>query len=161
MPAVLSNTDIIELLERNGIHLVFINYKDQLEETPIQVGSYVVNMADSDDGSGGTHWVAFIIEKIDSVYHTVYFDAFGLAPSEAVKQYLAPIDDDIVYNWNQIQNENSSICGWFVVYWIWFMNTMKNAEPNIYLRYKKFLNLFSSREEDNRKLLQQYLKGMI
>lgn len=161
MPAVLSNTDIIELLERNGIHLVFINYKDQLEETPIQVGSYVVNMADSDDGSGGTHWVTFIIEKIDSVYHTVYFDAFGLAPSEAVKKYLAPIDDDIVYNWNQIQNENSSICGWFVVYWIWFMNTMKNAEPNIYLRYKKFLKLFSSREENNRKLLQQYLKGMI
>lgn len=158
--AVLSNFDIDDILRRNGVHLVYIGYKDKLIETPLQVGSYVINLADSHDGTGGTHWVSFFIELINDVHHVVYFDPFGLAPPEIIKHYIQKIDDDIIYNTEQIQNENSSICGWFCLYWVYYMNKMKKQEKNIYKRYKLFLKLFSSRPEDNRTLLQEYLNPL-
>lgn len=158
--AILSNFDIGNVLERNGIPLVYIGFKDKLIGTHLQVGSYVLNMADSDDGTGGTHWICFLVERINGIHHVVYFDPFGLDPPEIVKKYVSKIDDDIVYNNEQLQNENSSICGWYVIYFIYYMNKMKQQEQDIYKRFRLFLRLFSTRPEDNRTLLKEYLKPL-
>lgn len=158
--AILTNFDIGEILERNGVRPVFIGYKDKLRETPLQVGSYVVNTAESDDGTGGVHWTAFLIEKIDGIHHVVYYDPLGVAPPTEVKQYVRKIDEDIWWNNEQMQNENTSICGWYVLYWIWYMNRRKEQTKSIYTRYRQFLRMFSQDVEKNRTLLQEYLKPL-
>lgn len=156
MPAILSNFDIVNILERNNIFLVYIGYKDMLVDSKLQSGCYIINMADSDDGTGGTHWTAMMIEK----HNVVYFDPLGTPPPSIVKQYVRSIDDDVLYNQKKIQNEVSAICGWYVILFIYYMTNMKKQEQNIYKRFKNFLNLFSYDVEDNRKLLQEYLKPL-
>lgn len=158
--AILSNFDIMEILERNGIHLAFIGYKDKLHETPLQCGSYIINTATSDDGTGGVHWTALQIEQIDGIHHVVYFDPLGVAPPNEVLQYVRKIDDDLWWNSEQLQNENTAICGWYVLYWVWYMNQMKNKTKSIYTRYRHFLMSFSKEVENNRRLLQEYLKPL-
>lgn len=159
--AVLTNWDIGEILERNHTPPVFIGYRDKLRETPLQVGSYVVNTAESDDGTGGVHWTAFLIEKIDGIHHVVYFDPLGAAPPAEIKMYVRKIDEDVWWNNEQLQNENTAICGWYVLYWVWYMNRRRQQTRSIYTRYRQFLRMFSTRVEDNRRLLQEYLKPMI
>lgn len=158
--AILTNFDIGEILERNGIRPVFIGYKDQLRETPLQVGSYVVNTATSYDGTGGVHWTAFLIERIGGIHHVIYFDPLGVAPPPEILMYVRKIDDDLWWNNEQLQNENTSICGWYVLYWIYYMVMTRQQTPSIYTRYRQFLAGFSKNVEQNRRLLQEYLKPL-
>lgn len=158
--AILTNFDIGGILERNGVRLAFIGYKDKLRETPLQVGSYIVNTANSDDGTGGVHWTAFLVERTDGIHHTVYFDPLGAPPPPEVRMYVRKIDDDVWWNSEQLQNENTAICGWYVLYWVWYMNRRREQQRSIYTRYRHFLRMFSTRPEDNRKLLEEYLKPL-
>lgn len=159
--AILTNFDIQDVLERNGTPPVYIGYKDKLREKPLQVGAYVVNTAESDDGTGGVHWTAFLIERIDGVHHVVYFDPLGHPPPAEVRNYVRKIDENVWWNSEQLQNENTSICGWYVLYWIWFMMMKRKQTPSIYTRYRNFLSMFSKEVEKNRALLQEYLKPMV
>lgn len=151
--AILNNFNIETILLRNGIGLDYIGYKDRLSDTPLRQGNYVLNMADSLDGTGGTHWVGMMIEN----NHVVYFDPFGLSPVEVVKQFVRALPPP-VFNTEQLQNENSSICGWYVLFFLFYMNKMKTKEPNMETRFKNFLGLFSTDPKQNRTLLQEYLK---
>lgn len=154
MPAILSNFDIVNILERNNIFLVYIGYKDMLVDSKLQSGCYIINMSDSDDGTGGSHWTAIMIDK----NYAVYFDPLGSPPPWVVIQYL--LNDNVLYNQKKIQNEVTAICGWYVILFIYYMTNMKKQEPNLFPRFQKFLNLFSYDVEDNRKLLQEYLKPL-
>lgn len=158
--AILTNFDIQDILERNGTPPVFIGYKDQLREKPLQVGAYVVNTASSNDGTGGVHWTAFLIEKIGGIHHVVYFDPLGQPPPPEVRIYVRKIDDDVWFNSEQLQNENTSICGWYVLFWIYYMVQKRTRTLSIYTRYKNFLSMFSKEVENNRRLLQEYLKPL-
>jgi hypothetical protein len=68
-------------------------------------------LQDSDDG-GGTHWTVFYYNKpLDSIY----FDSYGFIAPEIVQDKISPY----IYNdYDQIQDMNSSACGYFCISFI-------------------------------------------
>lgn len=78
-----------------------------------QKGFIIINMDDSD--GGGTHWTYLGIEP-KTCY---YVDSFGFAPPEQVVQGMKNTTKKCYYTTIQIQDKNSSSCGWFASYFGW------------------------------------------
>jgi len=159
MPAVTNNAELMIAAQRNNIPLVGVFFKDKLP-TMIYDGGYIINLANSTDGEG-THWVAIYVERDQhGKQHAVYFDSFGMGLPENVKRFLWAIDESVQYNKKHIQNINSFICGYYVLYFLWYMSRYCRFQEshNIYKRFQQFQNLWSLDVEDNRKLLEQYLE---
>ena len=140
----LSNIDITNILRAQGIEINGIFMKDELP-TRLKKGFYVVNLASNTDNNGGTHWTSLYYSSADSFY----FDAFG---------FIAPMDVDkrlksYVYNTSQIQDINSTACGFYCIGFIIYMNSQKNKMEG----YKSFVNLFSSDTKENDKKLYAIL----
>ncbi len=109
----LSNIDITNILRAQGIEINSIFMKHELP-TKLKKGFYVVNLASNTDNKGGTHWTALYYSYADSFY----FDAFGfIAPMEVDKLLKS-----YVYNTSQIQDINSSACGFYCIGFIIYMN---------------------------------------
>ena len=140
----LSNIDITNILRAQGIEINGIFMKDELP-TRLKKGFYVVNLASNSDNNGGTHWTTLYYSSADSFY----FDAFGfIAPMEVDKRLKS-----YVYNTSQIQDINSTACGFYCIGFIIYMNSQKNKMEG----YKSFVNLFSSDTKENDKKLYAIL----
>jgi hypothetical protein len=150
--AITSKDDLLHASQRNNICLNAIVYKDALKQVPIRNGGYIINMANETDNNGGTHWVGFWIEG----KRAVYFDPFGIIPPEEVEHYLSK--HNTMYVTKQIQNVFSDICGYYVLYFMYWMN--KQRKIPIFKRADVFCDLFSSDPKDNRKILENLLKPL-
>ena len=140
----LSNIDITNILRAQGIEINGIFMKDELPKK-LKKGFYVINLASNTDNNGGTHWTAFYYGSDDNYY----FDAFGfIAPMEVDKRLKS-----YVYNTSQIQDINSTACGFYCIGFIIYMNSQKNKMEG----YKSFVNLFSSDTKENDKKLYAIL----
>lgn len=110
MHGITSDTDLYELADQVHIKLNSITFKNELPYIP-HVGSYIINMADSTDGSGGTHWVCVKLE--DGV--ALYFDPFGVGPPKPVYDFMMKwVHNDtkkMVINQRDVQNISSNYCG--------------------------------------------------
>jgi len=147
MPAITNNVELQEASVRNNIPLVGVFYKDQL---PLQIkpGSYIINLSESDDGSGGTHWVGAIVEG----RRVVYFDPFGIAMPKEIERYFSAFQ--VEQNQQQIQNIDSNICGYYVLYFLYYMTHRRKVIPNPFRRLKSFLRLWDRDDpENNREIL--------
>jgi len=154
MPNLSTNTELIEACVRNYIPINYVVYKDQLQDMPVKQGAYIINLANSTDKNGGTHWVCFWIEK----KKCVYFDPFGIHPPESVVKYTQRFQS--MMSSKQIQNEYSGICGYFVLYFLWYMTHTRRQQPDPFKRAEEFNSLFSSDPKDNLELLKCYLKNV-
>jgi len=76
----------------------------------------VLNLEDSTKGNG-THWVCLI--NIPAQKYCYYFDSFGFPPPDNVTQVIKrDLNKNILYNALQIQNIDSSLCGYYCLYLI-------------------------------------------
>lgn len=147
----ITNTKLEEHAVRLRIPLLGVYNKDLLPSKRGN-GGYIFNLQDSTDENGvslpGTHWTAAFVEGNRSVY----FDSFGFPPPEQVEQFLSKH-----HAWNaaQIQSLRSEVCGYYCLYFIWFMATHRNL--SFYKRFQSFLDQFSDIAEDNLKLLKRYI----
>lgn len=104
----LSNFDMDRIFKGNK-HYGGTFSKDVLPK--LQNKFYIINL-DNNDGDG-THWCL--------VYNCrpkqcLYFDSFGQPSPENVLKRMKQIGKHIYYNDMQIQNINSSNCGYYCVY---------------------------------------------
>lgn len=141
---------------RLSLKLVGIYNKDTLPYVPIE-GFYIVNLQDDFvDGidMGGTHWVGMYIENRQACY----FDPFGFQPPIEVQYFLK---DFVPYTYGdkQIQNINSGVCGYYVLYWMVFMQRHRQI-VSLKKRMQTFLCLWSSDVKKNRSLLEKYLEKL-
>lgn len=88
-------------------------FSKDLLPTPMQPGFYVVNMQNSVSRSGrglpGTHWVLCEVGPKSSYY----VDSFGVVPpTEIISRATTPIH----YSKTDIQNLESSLCGYYCLY---------------------------------------------
>lgn len=123
----LSNFDIEKLL-RNVNNFSGVFSRDAL---PKQIGkdsSGVINL--DAKGGPGTHWVGFV--NAPWLKYVVYFDSFGLAPSEEVVRFLKTSGKEIYYNSGQLQDINSELCGVYVVDFIRRLNQHKDLYKVLY-----------------------------
>jgi len=144
----MTNVDLEEKAKRLHIPLVGVFSKDQLPPV-LKDGGYIINLQSAGDGPG-THWTAFYVENSSRVY----FDSFGVIPPLSVQRFLR---NKYMFSEKHIQNIQSEICGYYVLYFIWFMFTHKNRIKNMRKRFCTFLRLFSSDPTKNKTLLQKYI----
>ena len=157
MPSITTNIELADAARRNNIPLIGVFFKDKLP-THVYDGGYIFNLADHDDGEG-SHWTSAWVEKdLHGKKHVVYFDPFAVAPPENVKRFFYAIDKTIFHGTKQVQNIDSFICGYFVLYFLWYMNRCKKQEKNVDKRFKNFESLWSTDVQQNRTLLSEYLK---
>jgi len=159
---MLTNYDLMDAGIKYNIPIVSILNKDRLPpSTDIKEGGYIVNLQNSTDEFGnvlgGTHWTGFYVEKNRrGKPDVVYFDSFAGGPPISVQNFLKPLSP-YNYNTDVIQNINSSVCGYYVLYFLWFMTRHKKIK-NLDKRFEIFLDHFSKDPEKNLSFLKNYMK---
>ena len=140
----LSNFDIMKIIQSQGVddfHGVFM--KDQLPDK-LERGSYVINLQSSKEG-GGTHWVC--------LYYTpnfsYYYDSYGFIAPLEVQNKIIPY----MYNDLEIQDIDSTACGFYCVAFVLYLNKKMNIEK----AFMEFINLFGKDTERNEAILYQTL----
>ncbi len=141
----LSNYDIDEIIANYKIPFNGIYSKDSLPNK-LMNGFYIINLQDSDDGNG-THWTT--LNKINDGY-SIYYDSFGFVPPKDVEDKLHKYD----YNDKQIQNINSTSCGFYCIAFIKFMYSHSN---NPQKAFQTFISLFKNETIDNENILYDIL----
>ena len=149
---MLSNIDLENMAERDGLDLIGVFSKDKLP-TEKRVGSYIVNMQDYHDGNG-SHWVAF---KIFDNGKCCYFDSFGQIYPEDVGEFLK-IFKPIAVNNRVIQYMKSEHCGYFCLSFIKYFNHFDAHKNNVFEAFDDYLNVFSNDLKKNDKIVMELLK---
>lgn len=151
-----TNVEFEQYCRRLGIPLTGIYNKDILPSVSKQ-GYYLINLQDDLDEHGndldGTHWTCFIIEGKKACY----LDSFGFPPPVQVKHFLKPFVP-YPYNIKQIQNPRSHVCGYFCLYFFWFM--MHHPKLPMYQRFDRFIDLWDDDDTKNLTLLKKYIHSL-
>ena len=140
----LTDHDILQILKSYNIKINGIYQKDKLPDKLLD-GFSIINLQSSVDGSG-THWTC--------IYHSkdcdIYYDSYGfLSPKEVEDK----INNSYFYNKKDIQDINSSSCGFFCIAFIKSLYFKKNKVE----AFKKFLQHFTGNTKQNEKKLYDIL----
>ena len=111
-----------------------------------KTGFMIVNM---DDLGGGTHWVYGATDEKNNYY----FDSFGMPPPTQVRDGMKKSGKKCFFNTIQIQDDDSSSCGWFCCYF--------GLEDGVKGRYfVDVLNDFTYKPMENERKLLDYFKNI-
>jgi len=131
--------------------------KNVLKQLPPKFGSYIINLDDDDEI--GSHWCAFII------YPTVvcYFDSYGKPPPSNVIRFAKRFKKDIrvIFSTNIVQHRDSVYCGYFCLFFIYFMTTKGSRnikKPGLLLNIHN--DLYNSNSSIERKENDFVLKSL-
>ena len=147
MANALTNFELIDLIKDFKLdnHFGGVYSKDQLPNELIKEKFYIVNLQDHDEG-GGTHWTCFYYNYPST---SIYFDSYGFIAPRDVQKLISPY----VFNEKDIQDFNSSACGWYCIAFIKFLHDKTDKEE----MFKTFLKLFKLETIKNDKILQEML----
>jgi len=141
----LSNFDIDEILKNYDIKYNGIFSKDILPNKLLN-GFYIINLQNSNIG-GGTHWTS--LYKINDGY-SLYYDSFGFPAPQDIVDKLHCYD----YNKKDIQDIDSSSCGYYCICFIKFMSLHPNNPKKA---FDTFISLFSKDTKNNEEILYNLL----
>ena len=140
----LSNFDIMKIIQSQGVDdFKGVYMKDQLPDK-LERGSYIINLQSSKEGNG-THWVCLYYTP----NYSYYYDSFGfIAPLEVQKKIIP-----YMYNDLEIQDIDSTACGFYCVAFVLYLNKKMNIEK----AFMEFINLFGKDTERNEAILHRIL----
>lgn len=167
---MLTNFDIERLCDKLDLPIVGVFSKDELANQERKIGSYYINMQDSDKGDG-THWCLAKIYCDDdrfssdsssddsiSVANALYFDAFGLGMPKETAEFLKPFNP-VYCNNRQIQSIPTSECGWYCLCCDYILEHKKHSST--YLEdYEKFLEIWNDDTTKNLTILKNIFKPL-
>ena len=146
---MLTNIQIEDLAQRMKIPLEFVGFKSSLPKKLKTNKAYIINLDDEvceDTGiqSGGTHWTCFqVMEYPNGKKEGIYFDSFGVAPPEIVKErIMSNFKMVLPYNTKDIQSLLNQACGWYCLALLHFINAYANRTKQLYWDVEEFLSLF-------------------
>jgi hypothetical protein len=142
----LSDYDIYQILKKNNLIINGIYTKDKLP-SKLKNGFYIINMQDSTDGNG-THWT-ILLKNNNTI---IYYDSFGVVGPETLTKRFKKY----YYSLLQCQNVASSSCGFFIIFFIYFMYNNRTLE-----QYNKFINIFHDTPINNEKKLKSIFNDII
>ena len=148
---MISNFEIEDVCHDVKLPLIGVFSKNQLPSRR-KVGSYYINLENSDDGDG-THWVFC---RIFENGKALYFDSFGMPMPQEVAKFLS-IFKPIATNNRQIQDVHSQKCGWFCIALDYFF-TYDHRSQDPFDEFEDFLNMFSYKTKLNDLILDDYLQ---
>lgn len=86
---------------------------DQVKNLQIQEEDFGIINLDRDN-QGGTHWTCYAnTPKLD---FTLYFDSYGVAPSDIIGKFLKTSGKPVKYNDSEMQMFDSIMCGYYCLY---------------------------------------------
>ena len=140
----LSNFDIMDIIQSQGVDYFYgVFMKDQLPDK-LERGSYIINLQSSKEGNG-THWVCLYYTP----NYSYYYDSYGfIAPLEVQKKIIP-----YMYNDLEIQDIDSTACGFYCVAFVLYLNKKMNIEK----AFMEFINLFGKDTERNEAILHRIL----
>ena len=139
----LSTSDIYKILEKMKINFNGVYNRDTLPSR-LTRGFYILNL-DSVKGPG-THWTSFYYNYPK---HSIYFDPFGFVPPEETERKIKPY----TYNDVDIQDIDSTACGWYCIGFIKFLHN----KQNIYGAFEAFIDLFDGDTTRNDAILHRLI----
>ena len=140
----LTNFDIEEIYPLFKINLIaVIDFKDLINYNLLD-GSYILNL-------NNMHWTALFIKDKNGFY----FDSYGIIFPIEVKKFC-PI---IIYSDDQIQSLNSVLCGYYCLYFLFFMTN--RFKKNMNYTFNMFRSNFVDDEKLNNKILQTLIKKIL
>ncbi len=86
---------------------------------------YIINLEDHNKGPG-THWTAFY----HNTWKSIYFDQIGFVAPWVVQNEIKPY----IYNDDEIQNIDTSSCGFYCIGFIKFLHDKAN-------KYNAFIHM--------------------
>lgn len=159
--AELSNIDLEEAAKKYNIPLAGVFSKDLLPSKLQKGFGYIVNLENSVDSNGnqlpGTHWVSVFCSPTMGFY----FDAFGFPAPIQIENSLKNTYHGKPYYMNstEIQSIRTSICGYYCIYFIWYMDRHKRTILDPKRRFKKFVDEFNDQNPSkNLGILEKNLK---
>tara|TARA_R110000868_G_scaffold60915_3_gene185498 strand:+ start:4721 stop:5227 length:507 start_codon:yes stop_codon:yes gene_type:complete len=129
----------------------------------------IANYSDSDDGDGGTHWVAMINLNADNGQPTLFFDSYGgdtgfedivLNKNTNFKNYMKRHSGgSYAHNNINIQSRDGDACGHYAVYSILTQSipSLTGQKRSANVAWKDFTSPYNT-PEDNDKLIKQKIK---
>tara|TARA_B100001971_G_scaffold45677_1_gene40579 strand:- start:388 stop:849 length:462 start_codon:yes stop_codon:yes gene_type:complete len=145
----LNNKELFILCDLLNLPIVQIDRKDRMQFK--HDGCYIINLQSWNEG-GGSHWTAlYRIGKTN-----IYFDSFGVAPPYDIIQQLH--NQDICYFDDQIQDIESTACGYFCLVFLYVMHN--NIQHGIDYAVSKIDNMFHD-PEFNDSILSHILKVIL
>jgi hypothetical protein len=145
----LTDGELVRLLRADHKFVGKIYMKDELPDTLEKNKWYIINLQNSDEGSG-THWVCFKTPALKEPM--IYFDPLigGDPPIEVLEHAKK---SGVQFHMMEIQNENSTACGWFCVACIL---SDKGAGSSL-VHFKRFISHFSFDTDRNDLILHNLL----
>jgi hypothetical protein len=166
---MLTNFDIERIAKKLDLPIIGVYSKDELANVKRKIGSYYINMQDSDAGAG-SHWVFAKIysdddrdnnssdSDSDAKPNAIYFDSFGLGMPIEVSNFLKPFKP-VYCNNRQIQAINTSQCGWYCLICDYYLEHAQHSKT--YLEdYSKFISIFSDKLNKNLTILKALFKPL-
>lgn len=140
----LSNFDILEIYPLFKIDLIACIDVNDLKDYELQDGGYILNL-------NNMHWVALFVNDGKGFF----FDSYGVIFPKIVKQFCP----DITYSDDQIQSYNSVLCGYFCLFFLYFMTN--KYKKNLNHTFDLFRSNFHDDEVKNNSILQKFVKKII
>ena len=97
----------------------------------------------------GSHWVATYVKN--GIIN--YFDSFGMPPFQEIVNHAQRKNMTLLHQNNQIQNINTTTCGYFCLY---FLNEMSRGRS--YYDLLKVFNIHNTMK--NEKYIENYFKNI-
>jgi len=142
-----SNTFIEEQCKRLKIQLNGIYSKDEFKNMKPKNGCYVINLQDRLAGNG-THWTCLFIKDRKSVY----YDSFGGKILIDIIKFCKKKCKFIKYNIDAIQNLKSNACGYYALYFLYFITKYKKCN-----NYGFLINTFNNQFQKNDTQFNDYI----
>lgn len=149
---ILSDYDFDKLFNKDKGYLGTFSKDQLLNISPkrrIKNCFVIINLMNRNEGNG-SHWVGLYIK--DRIAY--YFDSFGMSMPEEVSEFLNlkfKRVDKIYSNTLQIQNTNSTSCGWYVFFVM--INMIRKRT------FFDILNIFNNTELDNEYILFELVRN--
>ena len=151
----LTNFQLEDIAKRMGFPLEEPYFKDELPQKLKTNVGYIINLEDEiDEDSGepnsGSHWVALYLRKYpNDKVEGIYFDPFGTGlPQDVEKSVKKTLGKSIPHATKQIQDKNSSMCGWFCLAFLYYIHTYPKRTKDLYQDVSNFLGFFDDLSKD-------------
>ena len=155
---LLTDRDISNIAKALKIPLRHIGFKDTFQKIKPVNGAYVINLQSKQGNTGGSHWTGLIIKN----GHVVYFDPFGLPVPILIRQFVARCKPKrFIYSQNDIQSLQSVLCGYFVLYFLYFCLVKHKNCDRIGLLINKHNSIYQQEDRiDNDRIVQQLFRQL-
>jgi hypothetical protein len=135
----LTDKEIKELVHQFKIRKFHGSFIDDKIPRKLKNGYYIINL------NGHSHWTCLLKDGKDYFY----FDSYGFPASEEIEEQIG----EYVYSDIQLQDMNSSSCGFYCVAWMRYMDSHKDKKS----AFANFLKLFSKNTKKNEIILNKLL----